>query len=641
MHQKYRRHRSLFSSPVPKEIEKPKMRWKIWPILWTAFRRTCMVLGATVLFIAVLTLWTASSLMQEVEPQKLPDEMVLYLELDGKLKDLSDDVNFVDPFASTGPTMRDFIDALDHARSDPRVQGIYARLEDSGYALAHIQEMRAAIERFRKSGKFAYIYSTSYGLGGMSEYYLASAFDEIWMQPVGLVAITGVNAETPFFRDVLDKVGVEPQFFQRKEFKTAYESLNNSHMSDANREMMTKIIDDISQTLYADLARERSIPAADFKKLVDKGVFMADEAVKAGLVDESGYADQLVKKINEEVTGDPEDETLAYVHFVDYMRDSRNSAKSNPAQILLHKKENSSGKKRVALIYAVGVIMPRDTNAGAPSALFDDGIAAADEIAQAIIDAAYDRSIGAIVLRVDSPGGSPEASETILRAVEIAQEKGKSVTVSMGPTAASGGYWIAAYADRIFALPTTLTGSIGVLGGKISMQGLWEKLGVNWERISRGRNAAMWSSNTPFSESEAERMNAMLDNIYDNFLARVAKGRKMSVEDVDKIAHGRVWTGTSAAKIGLVDELGGLDEALDYAAQQAGAKDRYAADIVIMPKPLNPFEQLVKLLENQVRAGEMSGVQAGMIEAVRPLLQDLAVLATPRDYTVYNKIEIR
>ncbi|MCB1783938.1 MAG: signal peptide peptidase SppA [Alphaproteobacteria bacterium] len=642
MYKRNFRHRSLFSSPVPKAVEKPKIKWRVWPILWGALRRTCTFVGAIVLVSVVLTGWSASRLVKDVEPS-MPGKMVLYLTLNGDLDDLPHEVSFADPLANVPPSLKSFTDTLYRAKNDPRVYGLYARIDGGGYSLAHLQEMRAAIIDFRKSGKFAYVFSPSYGeSGGMGAYYLASSFDEVWMQPMGIVSVAGLSLQEPFFRDVLDKIGVEPQFFQRKEYKTAYESLNNSHMSQPNREMMGELVGDLSHSIMSDLAEETGMTPAHLKTLVDRGIFVADEALRAGLLDKVDYSDVLVDRINSFASAKAGGEEVPYVNFEDYMYDYLQSKKGNPAEAFLAKHEKKrSTKPGVALIYAVGVIMPSSTEAAAPTGLMDDGVAAADDIAGAIEDATDDDNIKVIVLRVNSPGGSPTASETILRAVSKAQKEGKKVIVSMGPTAASGGYWISAYADRIFVLPTTLTGSIGVLGGKVSAEELWKKVGVNWEGVQWGANSGMWSMNAPFSKGEAERMNAMLDNIYDGFLARVAKGRKMSVADVDKIARGRVWSGAKAIKIGLADEIGSLDDALDYAAVQAGAKDRHGADVRIMPEPLSPLEKLVKLLGGQVMAGKFAGAQSAMIEAFKPIYTQYQVMTRPQDFAVYNKIEVR
>lgn len=616
----WHKRKNLFSTPMPKAVEAPKVKWRLWPILWLALKRTCTVIGAGILVLALITFFILSSAVKEVERPSLPRQMVLTLELDGKLGDLPQPIDFSDPFAYTPKTMKNFTDALSRAKDDPRVEGIYARLKPGHYALAHIQEMRAAIKDFRTSGKFAYIYAPSYdnGLGG---YYLAAAFDEIWMQVMGSVMITGISAEMPFLRGALDKIGIEPQFFQRKEYKSAYESLTHAQMSDANREAMAAMINDFAAIITADIQQDRGIDAPALKALVDRGILMSDEAAAAGVIDRVAYEDALIDKINIAVSGDANYTDFEYIDFDRYMQESA-------AQRM---KKNAPD---IALVYASGVIV--DSKAQ-DSGLVGDGIAAADEIAQALSDAADDETIDGVVLRIDSPGGSPVASETILHAVKKVQEQGKSVTVSMGPAAASGGYWIASAADQIFVLPTTLTGSIGVLGGKISAQKLWSDLGVNWDGAAWGENAGMFSLNTPFSESETERMNVMLDRIYDGFIERVADGRKMSVEDVENRARGRVWVGKSAVENGLADQLGGLNEALDYAAAQVGAKDRFGANVVIMPKPLTPIEQFVALLEGQVRMGGVLGAYAPFLKKFQPVMSEFLVFQDVRN-KVYSPI---
>ncbi len=635
--------KNLYSTPVPKEVTKPKTRWRVWPILWTAVKRTCMLIGAAVLISAIISAWVASSLLKDAQPQTLPSEFVLFMNFDGQLGDLAQDVSLADPFASSGPTMKDYLDALDRAKDDPRVQGIYGRLEAGGYSLAHIQELRKAIKDFRDSGKFAYIYSSSYGeAGGLSSYYLATAFDEIWLQPMGIVAITGISAEVPFLRSVFEQIGIQPQFFQREEFKSAYESLTNSDMSEPNRKMTEYLVKDITDTLSADIASDLGILVESFKALVDQGLFTSKEAEAAGLVTHVDYADVLVKQINAQINGNAE-EDANYVPIRNYIRLYKQKQQSLSKALMASQKNDTEkpAKPSVALIYAVGMILPSEGDGGGPTGLLDDGIAGADKIAAALLEASEDDNISAVVLRVNSPGGSPVASETILRATQIVQDKGKPVIVSMGPTAASGGYWISAFADRIFVLPTTVTGSIGVVGGKFSIQELWNKLGVNWERIQWGKNAGLWSVNTPFSESEAERMNVMLDNVYDNFLQRVATGRKMEIEEVRKIAKGRIWTGKSALRVGLADEEGGLNEALDYAAKLSGAKDRHDANVVIIPRPKNAIERLIQLLEQQVYAGQMLQTQAKVIENFEPLAQNIEIMRSPQSYTVYTPIELK
>ncbi len=616
--------KNLYSSPVPRAVKKPKVKWRAFPILWMALKRTCMFLGASVLFFSVISAFTISSVVNNMNVE-LPNNMVLYMELDGELSDLPKEMSIADPFSNHTKTLKSFIDAIERAKTDKRVKGIYARLKTGRYQITHIQELRAAIKDFRRSGKFAYIYSSSYsnGLGG---YYLATSFDKIWMQPMGSVMITGVNAQMPFLRSVLDKIGIEPQFFQRKEYKNAYASLTNSKMSDENREAMDALVADIADVLNSDISADRDFKDGEFKSLVDRGLFISSEALETGLIDVSDYADILVENINMKITGDIKGDGLTYINFDSYMNKTT--------------MQSDGLLPSVALIYAVGAIIDSKDNK-IYAGLGGSPVAAADEIAGALIEAAYDDNIKAVVLRVDSPGGSPVASETILRAVQKLQEKGKSVTVSMGSMAASGGYWISASADQIFTLPSTVTGSIGVLGGKISAQKLWENLGVNWDGSKWGANSAMFSANTPFSDSEAERMNIMLDNIYDSFIMRVSKGRNMSIDEVEKIARGRVWVGTSAVKIGLADQFGGLNDALDYAAIKLGAAGRSDIDIVILPKPLTPVEKFIELLEGQVNAGKMLGVQAKLMEGFAPVISEFMIMNDTQNNSVYAPINIR
>lgn len=323
---------------------------------------------------------------------------------------------------------------------------------------------------------------------------------------MGVVMIAGINAEQPFARETLDKMGITPQFFQRKEYKTAYESLTNESMSDANRETISVLVNDIRDRLVSEIAQDREISEERFTALVNQGLFTAPEALEAGLIDHMDYADVMIEQVKELVSGDPQSEDVAFRSLESYI--AHVGLRINEDGKINKETRTRKTAGGVALIYAIGAIV--SDAAGAPGSL-----AASDDIAPAILDAAADPNIKTIILRVDSPGGSPAASEAILRALDKAQMEGKYVVVSMGSTAASGGYWIAAHADQIFVSPTTITGSIGVVGGKFTLGGLWEKIGLNWEAVQWGENADMWSMNTPFDAQGSERMNAMLDNVYE------------------------------------------------------------------------------------------------------------------------------
>lgn len=585
------RNRSLFATPSkPQAPQEPKKKWTIFPVIWKAFKRMLMTLGALV-FISALITAIAVSRSLETTHINLPDEMVLYLELEDSLYEVAPPANFAEPFAPAKPVLRELVAAIDRAAGDDRVKGIAAQMKTASFQPAHIQELRAALKRFRDTGKFAVIYSHDFGgaTGGLGRYYLASAFDEIWMQPLGTLAISGVGAEMPYLRGVLDKLGVRPQFYQREDYKTAYESLTRDDISPENREMTERLFGDIAGDILTAISSDRGMAQEDVKSFIDKGLLVDREALNSGLIDRLAYADEFLRDVKIRVNGNPDDENTVFVSPEVYLNAKAGERGQNIANM-----SKSGQKPGVALVYVTGAIV---------SDGLDASMAAAEDIAPAIIDAAQDDTIKAIVIRIDSPGGSPVASETILRAIQLAQGKGKRVVVSMGSVAASGGYWIASMADDIFVSPATITGSIGVLGGKFVLQDAWDKIGVNWADITWGENAGIWSPNKPFNPAQEQRMNAMLDNIYDAFLQRVAAGRGMSVDDVRAIAGGRVWSGKAALQNGLADYEGGLKEALLYTAVQiTGAEDAKIGDIalILMPKPKTPIERLMELLGAQV-----------------------------------------
>jgi len=599
--EKYKKSRSLFAHPAPKVPEKRSWLRNAGAVLWRALKSACLLIGAMVLLSALISAVTFARL--SAAPPALPDEMVLYLELEDGLFEIPEGPDFSAPFAPSAPTLYETIKAIDTAAIDPRVKGMMARMRDGAFEPAHIEELRAAIARFRAAGKFTHIYSDSYGGfgGGLGRYYLASAFEDIWLQPMGMVSITGISIDMPYLRAMLEKIGVTPQFFKRKDYKSVNEMFTNEEMSPQSRETLGALIKDLAGSIMGDIAADRALNPDYLKARIDEGLFTADKALEARLIDMVGYVDVLADNIVERITGERDSEEQVFVHFAHY---AQAGVKPRVKQ-----------KQDVALIYAVGAIM--ETGA-AP------GIAAADEIAPAIMEAAHDDDVRAIVLRIDSPGGSPVASETILRALHKAKEKSKIITVSMGPVAASGGYWIAMAAERIFVSPTTITGSIGVAGGKFVLRDLWQKIGVNWDGLAWGDNAGMWSFNEEFSASQQARFEMMLDHIYDSFITRVADNRGMSEDAVDALAGGRVWSGRAALENGLADQAGGLAEALDYTAMQLMGEDatRKNLNVIIMPRPLDLVEQIAQMLGAQVAIGQWwqdIRTQLGLLETANAL----------------------
>ncbi|MCB1555838.1 MAG: signal peptide peptidase SppA [Alphaproteobacteria bacterium] len=581
------------------------------PFFWRLIIRACTAVGAMVLISVLVGAFYASS--QTAPP--LPDRMILSLTLDQDFAEHENDALAGIPgFADKQPpTIRDVVDALERAADDPRVVGLVAEMKGGPGNLAHLQELRAALGRFRTlHGKPAYIYASSYGeAGGLGAYYLASAFDQIWLQPMGTVSVSGLRAEMPFARDALDRLGIAPEFFARKEYKSIFESLTDREMSPANRTATQALIDDLGTRMVAEIAQDRGLSEMTVKTQLDKGLLTDEEALAAGLVQRVDYPDILKAEM---MTDAETDVSLSrYIHGLAHERKAAAKGKKDDPRTW------------VALVYAVGAIV-----SDGDSGFYGEESASAATISEDILSAAEDDSIKAIILRIDSPGGSPTASETIRRAIVRAREEyNKPVIVSMGATAASGGYWIASPADRIFALPGSLTGSIGVAGGKVALTGLWNKIGVNWDAVQYGDNTGLWSLNAPLSESGTERFNALMDRTYEGFIARVAEGRHMSPEDVDNVARGRVWSGAQAQQRGLVDALGGLSAALDYTAETLGVANRDDLAVVVLPRPLSPFEKITDLIEGQVRVGESLKVFAGLLVPLQAVFEPSALTIKP------------
>ncbi len=566
----------FYRRPKAVTTDAPRRRWHFPSFLKTIVRRTCLVLGSIVLFAICLGILTSFLVREE---NKLPESMILVFNITDAIAEGGVSPSLTSPFSRGGITVSEVVSAMDRAANDTRVHGIVVGLDKAGIELVHIQELRAAVKRFRATGKFANIYTSSFGdLGsGVGAYYFASAFEEIWMQPVGFLTLTGIAIDMPFAKDVLDKIGVNPQFLHREEYKTAMENLTNNHMSPENREMMSSILKSISARVFTEIAEDRKIRNDVLQAQFDKGILTDDDALKVGLINHIDYADVMLETMRKKVSSEHDEKEPSLVVFEDYADATMKTSKPRHTP--------------VALVNISGEIVSGYE--------YEAGRATGDYIAGALTEAADNPDIKVIVVRVDSPGGSPTASETIRRSVVYAKEHGKKVIVSMGPVAASGGYWVSVDADKIYALPATLTGSIGVIMGKFDLSGLWEKLGVNWDSVTWGEKARLWSMNKPMDASDRSALDHAIDNTYAAFIKRVADGRHMKPDAVRAIAKGRAWTGLQAKENGLVDEIGGLDDALDHAAVLAGFKDRSQVDVIVLPEPLSAFEKFRTMLQGQ------------------------------------------
>ena len=442
------------------------------------------------------------------------------------------------------PTLR----ALHDAAADRQVVGLIAKV---GAALpwAAMQELRLGVRAFAASGKPTLAWAESFGEGSgdMAAYVLATGFDEIWLQPGGSLGLLGVGVETTFVRGALDRLGIEPQLEQRYEYKNAADQVMRTELTQAHRTALDRLAESIFTEAVAAIADGRGIEAVRVRELADTGPRTAPEARDVGLVDALGYRDQAYAAMRSRVGTDAE------MLFADRWRPRRRPRM--PAR----------RKGHVALVEVRGAIVSGRTRRGPMGRQVGS-----DSVGAALRAAGNDEHVRAVVLHVDSPGGSAVASDTIWREVCRVRDAGKPVVVSMGEAAASGGYYIACPADVIVALPATLTGSIGVFGGKMVVRELFDRLGLTTGTVSHGARSLMFSARRGFSDDERERLAATIDAIYADFVAKVAQGRGRPVAEIESIARGRVWTGSDALGIGLVDELGGLRDAVRIARSRAG-----------------------------------------------------------------------
>ncbi|MGH3383314.1 MAG: signal peptide peptidase SppA [Nocardioidaceae bacterium] len=466
------------------------------------------------------------------------------------------------------PMLRTVVEALRKASTDDRVVGLVAHVGFNQPTLSQSEELRAAVADFRRAGKATVCWSESYGEMGPGNvaYHLASAFEQVWLQPSGEVGLIGVVAEAVFVRDALDKLGIDPQIGKRHEYKTAANMVLESSMTDAHREMAERLVESAMDTIVAEVAAARGIDEAAVRAAVDQAPLLATDAVERRLVDQLGYRDEVYADLRGRL-GEVE------LRFVErYGKGLAALAGSTPPLA-------RRTKPVVAVIQASG---PIHLGRSGRSPLSGPSIGS-DSLGAALRAAGADDDVKAVVLRVDSPGGSHLASDAIHREVQALRRTGRPVVASMASVAASGGYYIAMPADVVVAGAGTFTGSIGVLGGKQVTQAALSRIGIERESVSTGANAEMFSSQRPFTAEEWQWLEDSLDRIYAEFTAKAAADRDMPVDALREVAKGRVWTGADAADRGLVDELGGLSHAVDIACDRARLR-RSAVEVRMVPK---------------------------------------------------------
>ncbi len=496
----------------------------------------------------------------------IADNSVLVLRLAGSLPDYAaEDPLAARFFGRDERSLTGFLTQLKKAKIDKRIGAILLEIDLTQVGWAKADEIRDAIAYYRASGKPIYAYM-EYATN--KEYYLATACDRIYVAPIGDLFITGLAADVMSLRGALDKLGVYPDFYQIGKYKTAPEQYTRKEMSPAGREQLDALLDAIFARYVDGIATARHKSPEDVRALIDNAPISANDAKQAGLIDDTKYRDEVEAELKKRL-GYKDADKLRKVKDSDYREVSPESLKLNQGA-------------RIAVIYVSGLITS-GTSGGGPNPFGGDDMAGSDTIAKALNDARDDTRIRAIVLRVDSPGGTSYASDMIWHAVETARQK-KPVVVSMSDVAASGGYYIAANASKIVAEPSTITGSIGVFAGKPVLKGFYDWIGVNSEYLTRGKNAGMFRETEPFTPDERAKFESTLKSFYyDDFLPRVAQGRGKSTEEVDAIAQGRVWFATQANERGLVDEFGGLDKAVEVAKQLANIPANEGVRRVVMP----------------------------------------------------------
>ncbi len=531
------------------------------------------------------------------DSKELTSNTVLHVKLDKPIVDrTNENAQEIElPMFGQEPSigLKNILADIDKASRDSRIEGIFLDIESIQASPSSAFDIRNALEDFKASGKWIVAFSEGLSQGG---YYMASVADELYLYPEGGLEFQGLSAELMFFKNMLDDLEIEIQILRGPDnkFKSAVEPFMYDKISEPNREQLDALLGDIWNGMLAQISVSRGTTVGDLQQIADSlSIQLPSDAVKFGLVDDILYRDQVLdilrEKLGVEDEGDIDSITLAAYNKVN----------------LDEEDDTKWDSDRVAVIYAIGEIQSGEG---------DDRTIGSKRIAEALNEARTDKKVKAIVLRVNSPGGSALASDVIWRQTELIKQDSIPFIVSMGDLAASGGYYISCGADKIYANPGTITGSIGVFGMMPNLQGFYEnKLGITHDWVTTGAHANLWSTSKGMDEVQKAAVENSVVAIYERFTSLVAAGRGMTVNEVDSIAQGRVWSGSDALEIGLVDELGNLDDAIAYAAQVAGLENYRTRDL---PKMKDPIQELIEEMTGEAAIEKEFG-------ASLPLLQKL------------------
>ena len=540
--------------------------------------KTLLIVGAVLIVFVLVSIIGIALFAESLGRPSVPDNSVLVLKISGDLPDYSPDDPTAELFGIGQPqSLSNLITQLRKAKVDKRIGAVLLDVELTGAGWGKAEELRGAIKDFRKSGKPIYAFCE---LGTNKEYFIASSAEKVFMPPTGDIYITGLAAEAMFYKGALDKLGVEPDVIQIGKYKNAPDAYTRNDMSEAQEEVLNSLLDQIYGSLVSGIAEDRKLSEEKVKELIDNAPYNAVKAVPLGLIDGAKYRDEVYDELRSKL-GYAKDDKLRVVRAEEYKKVPADSLGLNDGE-------------RVAVIYASGAI----TSGRSSNSPFGAEMVGADTVIQAFNTAADDDSIKAIVLRIDSPGGSALASDLMWHAIEKAKAK-KPVVVSMADVAASGGYYIACNANKIVAEPSTITGSIGVFLGKPVLKGFYDWIGVNSQYVMKGKNAGLFRETEKWTDSEREKFQEQANNIYyDNFVPKVAKGRNMDKEKVDSLGQGRVWSGGQAKENGLVDEFGGLEKAIDIAKSLAKLPADKEVRRVVLPRPQTLLDRFLGAAED-------------------------------------------
>ncbi|HMH43696.1 MAG TPA: signal peptide peptidase SppA [Pyrinomonadaceae bacterium] len=536
-------------------------------------RKIVLIISAVVLglvMIVVLGIAIVVSALRGNRPS-IQDNSVLTLRISGALPDYVPDDPFRRIFGAQPQSLGSLLAQFRKAKVDKRISAVMLDIDMSEAGWAKSEEIRGAIADFRSSGKPVYAYME---MGLNKDYYIASACDKIFVPPPGELFTIGLAADVMFFRGSLDKLGVYPDVYQIGKYKSAGDTFTQKQMTDAHREYINSMLDDLFGRYVEGIAKARNKSVDEVKTLIDNAPYSATQAKDAGLIDGALYHDDVEKELKKRL-GYKEGDELHIARGSDYKEISQESLGLNKGE-------------KIAVVYAAGDIVSGKSSFGGSG----EETIGSDSLVRTINEARDDKGVKAIVLRIDSPGGSGLASDIIWRAVEAAKAK-KPVVVSMGDVAASGGYYIACNANKIVAEPSTITGSIGVVGGKPVLKGFYDWIGVSNEYVMRGKNSGMFRETEKFNDSEQAKFKEFLNNTYDDFITKVGKGRNKDKDYINSIGQGRVWTGSQGKEKGLVDEYGGLDKAIEIAKQLANIPADRSIQRVILPQPPTFLENLM------------------------------------------------